>query len=134
MTALRDPRLDTRYGRSPRRVRRRRTVVISSIALLVAGGIAWVGWIGLFSPQREVDGQAIGYSLIDRGVRVRADISAPPGRAVACAVQADGANSAIVGWRTVRLPASDRRTRRITVDVRATAPVSTGLISRCWLT
>lgn len=132
MTARVD--LDSRYGRSTGRMRRIRNIVIVAVVLLLAGGAAWIAWIGLFTPAREVEGQAIGYTLIERGVRVRAEVSAPPGRAVACAVEADSKDGAIVGWKTVRLDPSGQRTRRITVDVRTTAPVYTGLINRCWLT
>ena len=126
--------LDSRYGRVAGRTRRIRLAIAVVAVLALGGGAAWIAWIGLFSPQREVDGQAIGYTLIENGVRVRAEVSAPPGRPVACAVEADAKDGAIVGWATVRLPASAQRTRRITVDLRATAPVYTGLINRCWLT
>lgn len=134
MTAVRDVGLDSRYGRDAGRMRRTRIIVIAAVLLLLVGAAVWVAWIGLFSPQNEVEGQAIGYTLIEDGVRVRAEVAAPPGSRVACVVEADSKDGAIVGWKTIRLPASDQRTRRLTVDVRATAPVYTGLIYRCWLT
>lgn len=124
-----------RYGRAPGN--RRRTLTIGILAgaavLLVVG--AWVIWVGLFSPSSSLESRDVGYvTREDASVDIRFEVTAEPGSAVSCALQALNQQFAIVGWKVVDLPPSDERTREFAENLRVAEPAVTGLIYRCWLT
>ncbi|MBF4463419.1 DUF4307 domain-containing protein [Rathayibacter sp. VKM Ac-2878] len=126
--------LASRYGRS-RRSRRGSRWLFGGVALaFVAVFAAWVVWAGLDGTHDGVDAQDTAHLIVDdRAVDVSFDLTAPPGREVACAVQALNEQSAVVGWRVVVYPASTERFRSFTETVRTTELANTGLISSCWL-
>lgn len=128
-----DP-LATRYGRTSR-TRRGNRWLFGGVALaFVAVFAAWVVWAGLDGARSGVDVQDTAHRVIDdRTVAVSFDLTAPPGNAVACAVQALNEQSAVVGWLVVEYPASTERFRSFTETVRTTELANTGLISSCWL-
>lgn len=102
-------------------------------AVLVAS-VAWVIWVGLFGPASSLDVRDIGYQQTDTEVSVRWAVTVEPGRSSSCAVQALNGTHAIVGWKVVEIPVSERRTREFTETIRTSEPPVTGLIYRCWLT
>ena len=137
-----DSRVAERYGRTP--ANRRRTLLFGGI---VAAGVlvvvvAWVVWVGLFSPAASLESRDIGFSgpgggpltEQDSSVDIRFEVTAEPGQPVSCALQALNERFAIVGWKVVDLPAETERTRAFVENVRVTEPAVTGLIYRCWLT
>lgn len=131
-----------RYGRTPADRRRRVTVAIVAAAGVLLVVIAWVVWVGLFSPAASLETRDIGYSgptgqsltADDTSVDIRFEVTTDPGTAVSCALQALNEQFAIVGWKVVDLPRGDDRTRTFAENVRVTEPAVTGLIYRCWLT
>lgn len=131
--------LDERYGRTPG-ARRRRLLwgAIVGAGVLVAA-IAWVVWVGLFTPGAALETRDVGFTLVDEpgqqdAVDVRFEVSTDAGNEVSCALQALDGQFAIVGWKVVELPPSDDRTRQFTERVRTAQDAVTGLIYRCWLT
>ena len=124
-----------RYGRTPANRRRTLTVgIVAGAAVLVVVG-AWVVWVGLFGPSSSLESRDLGYvTREDASVDIRFEVTAAPGAAVSCALQALNQQFAIVGWKVVELPPSDERTRAFDENVRVTEPAVTGLIYRCWLT
>lgn len=137
-----DSAVAERYGRTPADRRRRYTVAIVAAAAVLAVVLAWVVWVGLFSPTANVETRDTGYSgpgggaltADDTSVDIRFEVTTDPGTPVSCALQALNDQFAIVGWKIVELPAGDDRTRAFVENVRITEPAVTGLIYRCWLT
>lgn len=127
--------LDARYGRSPARSRRTRALVIAGIAVVAIAAVVWLFAAGPLAQGPAVQTEELGFrDVTDRSLTVVANVSAPVGAAVTCVVEADDATGAIVGWKTVELPASDRPTRQISVTLRTTATPVVGLINHCRLT
>ena len=127
--------LDARYGRTPGRRRAARGWAIG-VALAVAVVIGlWVAWAGLFAPTASVESNTTGFTLVSGSeVEVEYEVSAAPGSAVSCAVEALNEKYAVIGWKVIELPESDQQTRPGTERVRTSEPAVTGLIYRCWLT
>ncbi|MBK0418335.1 DUF4307 domain-containing protein [Leucobacter sp. CSA1] len=123
--------LEERYGtRRQRGVDRR--IAWTAVALLAIGGgafLAFGGW---------QQGSAIGFQDIGRTihgdgeVEVRFEVTAPAGTAVACAVEAQNASKATVGWSVVEVPASERHSSRVTTTLVTTNRAATGHVRDCW--
>jgi hypothetical protein len=127
--------LDARYGRTPASARSKRWIAIGVGSAFVAVVGAWVVWAGLLGGTSDMEVVDTGHSVIDDSlVQVRYQLTVEPGETVSCAAQALNSTFGIVGWKVVDVPASDRRTRTLGVDVRTTELSVTGLIYRCWLT
>jgi hypothetical protein len=126
--------LDARYGRTPRS--RRRT-----LALGITGGLAvaivmvlWVVWAGLDGDSPAMEVQDIGYARIsDDEVSIRWQLTLDPGNEAECTLKALDEHYEIVGWKTVRIPASDQQVRVFAETVRTVSPFNSGLISECRL-
>jgi hypothetical protein len=130
-----DTAVAERYGRTPTDRRRRRTLAIIAAAAVLVVVVAWVVWVGLFSPTAGLETRDTGYAIrSDSSVDIRFEVTADPGTAVSCALQALNEQFAIVGWKVVELPPGEDRTRAFVENVRVTEPAVTGLIYRCWLT
>jgi hypothetical protein len=125
-----------RYGRTDAARRGRLTIGIAAAAGVLLVTVAWVVWVGLFSPSASLETRDTGYvnHSADGNVDIRFEVTVEPGTPVTCALQALNAEFAIVGWKIVELPGDDARTRAFVENVRVTEPAVTGLIYRCWLT
>jgi hypothetical protein len=127
--------LDARYGRTPGAKRRDRWIILVAAVLFVLVFAAWVVWAGLDNGQGSLDSQDIGHRIVDdSSVSVTWQVSVTAGTPVSCALQAQNAAHAIVGWKIVELPASGAYTTQYTEVVRTAQRGVTGLIYRCWLT
>lgn len=134
MTAAAAPDLDSRYGRT-RGSRRRRTVIaVVAGAAVLAASIAWVVWVGIFSPASSLESRDLGYTSTETDVTISWELTVPAGAASSCALQALNETFAVVGWKVVEVPPSDARTRQLEHTIRTSEPAVTGLIYRCWLT
>ncbi|WP_430645735.1 DUF4307 domain-containing protein [Agromyces sp. GXS1127] len=123
-----------RYGRTPERRRRDRTILIGAAVAFAAVLVSWVVWAGLDGSTPHVQATDLGHELTDdRSVEVTWRLSVPSGNATACIVQALNEDFTVVGWKVVEIPASDRPLRTFTETVRTAQPANTGLISQCWL-
>ncbi len=126
--------LDARYGRSPARATRSRVITGVAIVVFAAVVIAWVVWVGLFSAPASLESRTVQHTIIDDStVEVVWDVSAPPGTAIGCVVQALNESFGTVGWKIVEVPPSDQRTRTLTETLRTSEQAVTGLMYRCWL-
>ncbi|WP_395638320.1 DUF4307 domain-containing protein [Pseudolysinimonas sp.] len=124
-----------RYGRTDADRRRRLTIGVAAAVGVLVVVVAWVVWVGLFSPSASLETRDTGYVTREDGsVDIRFEVSTEPGLSVSCALQALNESFAIVGWKIVELPAGEERTRAFVENVRVTEPAVTGLIYRCWLT
>jgi hypothetical protein len=127
-------RLDARYGRTRgRRIRARVWAVIAGAGVL-AVSLAWVVWVGLASPDANLESRDLGYTLTSDTATATWELNSPPHTTAKCAVEALDDGKSIVGWKVVSIPASGERVRRFTETVRTSEPPVTGLIYRCWLT
>lgn len=124
--------LDERYGRRRARgIDRRIGWMLAAVLVLLGLLVVFFGGWHLTS---TVEFKSLNYEVIDdRTVRVDAQVTAPPGDAVACAFQALSTSRAVVGWKIVELPQSDDRTRRFDTTLVTTAPATTGNVRECWV-
>lgn len=127
--------VEERYGRTAVDRRRRLTFAIAAAAAVLLVVVAWVVWVGLFTPAASLETRDTGYVIgADSTVDIRFEVSTAPGTPVSCALQALNEQFGIVGWKVVDLPPGEERTRAFVENVRVTEPAVTGLIYRCWLT
>lgn len=130
-----DSRVMERYGRTAAHGRRRLAIGIGAAVGVLLVVVAWVVWVGLFSPSASLETRDVGYvTRDDETVDIRFEVTTEPGTAVSCALQALNEQFAIVGWKVVDLPPIEARSRAYLENVRVTEPAVTGLIYRCWLT
>ncbi len=126
--------LDARYGRTRGRRIRSRTIAIVAGAGVLVVALAWVLWVGLFGATSSIETQDVGYTVVDaHAIDIRSQVSANPGSAVSCSIEALNAEFAIVGWKVIALPAVPDRNRVITERLRTSEPAVTGAIGSCWL-
>jgi hypothetical protein len=125
-----------RYGRTVGDRRRRLVIGIGAATGVLIVVVAWVIWVGLFSPSASLETRDLGYANAnaDDSVDIRFEVTVDAGTPVSCALQALNEQFAIVGWKIVDLPPGEERTRAFVENVRVTEPAVTGLIYRCWLT
>jgi len=131
MTTLQQ-RLDERYGRrgSPAR-RRGLVIVVIAVAAVLVGGYAW---FVLTDPTNSVRADATAFEIHDEhSVSVTFQLSAPPGAALTCALEALDEEHGVVGWRIVEYPASSEHTRALHETIPTVARATTGLVNSCWV-
>jgi hypothetical protein len=125
--------LDERYGR--RTSRRRRILWWSLVAVVALGAIAALGWTTIARTIEAVDAVDTGFLVEDEeSVTITFQITAPPDRAFACALEAQDEDHGIVGWRIVEFDASGERQRAFTERIPTVAEATTGLVNACWVT
>ncbi len=124
--------LDERYGRG--RSAARRWVIAGAVtAGIVAVGL--FGWMIVATSLDAVDPETTGFEVVDaHSVTIRFQVSAPVGRSIACAIEAQDEEHGIVGWRVVEYPGSDLHVRAFQEDIPTTAEATTGLVNSCWVT
>ncbi|WP_181408911.1 DUF4307 domain-containing protein [Schumannella soli] len=125
--------LDARYGRSPNRRTNRRILAIVGGVVLAVLVVSWVLWTGILGAKAQLEATDLGHDTTATETTVRWSLTAPVNTEVSCAVEAQNDNHGIVGWKIVRLPASDQQVRQFSETVRTSERAVTGLINRCWL-
>lgn len=124
--------LDDRYGR--RRSRRRRVIGWSVVGVVATAAVVALGWSTVQRSIESVDVTGLAYDVADaHTVSVTFQLTAPPGRDIACALEAQDEEHGIVGWRIVRYPAADVHGRGFTESIPTVALATTGLVNTCWL-
>ena len=124
--------LDERYGRRRQRGIDRRIGWTLAAAMVLLGAL--VVFFGGWQSTSTIEFKSLDYEVVDeRTVRVDAQVSAPAGEGVACALEALSTSRATVGWKIVELPISDDRTRRFETTLITTAPATTGSVRECWV-
>ena len=137
MTTLPTPQttqqvLDERYGRVRRRGTRWAVVVASAIAVLAVGAFAC---ITVANSLNTVEADATGFQVVDsRTVVVEFQLSAPPGSAVACALEAQDVQHGVVGWKVVEIAAGETHARAFRETIPTVAEATTGFVNSCWVT
>ncbi|MFE7844424.1 DUF4307 domain-containing protein [Microbacterium sp. NPDC057407] len=124
--------LDERYGR--RRSPRRRWLIAAVVAV-AALALGYIGWVTVSNSLNAVDVDTTGFDVVDEhSVTLAFQVTAPAGRSIACALEAQDEEHGIVGWRIVEIEASDQHSRAFRESVPTTAPATTGFVNSCWVT
>lgn len=127
--------LDERYGRTPAHRARMRLFAIVAAAGVAVVVVAWVLWVGLFSPNASLEAKDVGFGeLTDTSVEIRWQLTAPAGADVSCAVKAVSEKHAVIGWRVVEVEPSQETTRLVRATLRTSEQAVGGSVHRCWLT
>ena len=125
--------LDERYGR--RHSTRRRLIGWGVVGALAVGLVGWVGWGTVSRSIDEVDDDLTAFEVVDEHtVSVTFQITSPPGRDVACVLEAQDEEHGIVGWRVVEYPAVDGHARAFSEQIPTIAEATNGLVNSCWVT
>ncbi len=127
--------LADRYGTSKSATRARRvTLWVLAVVALVAI-VAWAVWANPLRLGPSAQGDDLGHAVVDAStVEVAFSVTATPGHAFACSVEALNTAFAVVGWKVFVYPASDSRIQRFEESVKTTELATTGFVSKCWLT
>ncbi len=124
--------LDERYGRTSSPRKRWTIGIVIAIAAVLVGLFAWMT---VASTLDDVHADTTGFAVDDaRTVTLSFQITAPVGRSVACALEAQDEEHGIVGWKIVELPASELRERAFREPIPTLAEATTGLVNACWVT
>ncbi|MFB8386402.1 DUF4307 domain-containing protein [Microbacterium sp. NPDC055910] len=124
--------LDRRYGRRGRGGSR--ALVIIGIALAVVA-VGLFSWMTVASSLDSVDADTTGFDLVDeRTVVLDFQFTSPPGRSVACVLEAQDEEHGVVGWKVVEYEASDMHGRAYREVIPTTAPAVSGFVNDCWVT
>ncbi|MCD9196930.1 DUF4307 domain-containing protein [Aeromicrobium wangtongii] len=118
--------LSTRYGSRQRPRWFWPTIAAIGITL----GVAFAAWVGF--QKDPVTARMWAYDVVsDRQVTVKVDIVRPDPLAVTCTVYAQAADHAIVGEKTVDVPASEREEVRVTIDIETERRAVNGVLRTC---
>jgi hypothetical protein len=124
--------LDERYGRTRSPRRRWAIGAAAAVGAIVVGLFLWTT---VSSSLDAVDVDTTGFEIVDEhSVVLSFQVTAPVGRAVACAIEAQDEEHGVVGWRVVELPASQEHAQAFRETIPTTAPATTGFVNSCWVT
>jgi uncharacterized protein DUF4307 len=119
--------LSARYGTSGRPRWLWPLVAVMGIGI----GVAWAAWVA-FQPQ-PVSAKVFGYDVVDdHHVDVTLDVHRPdPQRPARCTVYAQAQDHAIVGEKTVTVPADPRENIRVQIALQTERRAVTGVLRTC---
>lgn len=124
-------KLDERYGR--RRGPARRWLIGAGIVAAVVI-VALFGWSIVQGAMDDVDVDTATFEVVDdHAVTLGFQVTAPPGSAIACALEAQDEGHGVVGWRVVELPASEAHSRAFREVIPTTALATSGFVNSCWV-
>lgn len=128
-------KLDLRYGRTPTRARRDRTILWLGATVGGLVVLAWLVWAGLGGAWASLSYTDASHRINDAySADVTFRVTTDPANEVSCAVQVLNERKATVGWKVVELPTTEVHSRLVTETVRTSELGVSGLIYRCWLT
>lgn len=123
--------LDERYGRTRSASRRWAILAGVSVAVIAVGLFAWMT---VANSMNAVSAETTGFEVVDgHTVSLRFQVSAPAGRSIACALEAQDEEHGVVGWRIVEYPGSEMHVRAFHEQIPTTAEATTGLVNACWV-
>ncbi len=123
--------LDERYGRTRSTGRRWVRGAVAALGALVVGLFVWMT---VANSLDAVDVDTTGFEVVDEhSVVLSFQFTAPVGRAVACAIEAQDEEHGVVGWRVVELPPSEAHVRAFRETIPTTAAATTGFVNSCWV-
>ncbi|GAA5028992.1 DUF4307 domain-containing protein [Microbacterium fluvii] len=125
-------KLDDRYGRrSPARTR----WTLGIVGAIAAVVVVLFAWMTVAAAMDDVSADATGFHIVDQhSATISFQITAPPGRTVACALEAQDVEHGVVGWKIVEFAASEQHARAFEETIPTVAEATTGLVNSCWVT
>ncbi|MEV8272477.1 DUF4307 domain-containing protein [Microbacterium sp. NPDC077184] len=124
--------LDRRYGR--RRTTSARWAIggAAAVGAILAGLLGWTVVSGSID---AIDVRSTGFVVEDDGrVTIDFQLTSPPGRSIACALEAQDEEHGVVGWRIVEYAAAADHARAFRESVRTVSEATTGFVNDCWVT
>lgn len=124
--------LDQRYGR--RRTASARWAIggAAAVGAILAG---LLGWTVVAGNVDAIDVRSTGFVVEDDGrVTIDFQLTSPPGRSIACALEAQDEEHGVVGWRIVEYAATEDHARAFRESVRTVSEATTGFVNDCWVT
>ncbi|MET0449875.1 MAG: DUF4307 domain-containing protein [Aeromicrobium sp.] len=99
-------------------------------AVGIALGVAFAAWVGF--QKDPVTGRLWGYEVVsDNQVSVKLDVIRPDPLDVTCTVYAQAEDHAIVGEKTVDVPASEDEKVRVVIDIETERKAVNGVLRTC---
>jgi hypothetical protein len=121
--------LAARYGR---RTKGRRPMVIAAVAILAAGGLAWLLWVALAHSSPQVTSRLLGFEVVSpTAVTASIEVERTEDVAASCRVQAKSADFAIVGETTVTVPADAPRRQVLEASITTQRPATAAVLVGC---
>jgi hypothetical protein len=122
--------LAQRYGVGRKTPHRR--VWATTIAVLLAIGVAWVGWAAWGQSHGEVTGTLVSFRVeSDHAVKVTLTITPDGSAAAHCTVQALASDHTTVGHQSVGIPAHSGSARAVTTTVKTERRATSVNLGRC---
>jgi len=123
--------LDDRYGRRRSPARR---WLLGIVAVIALAAVVVVGWSIVQGSLDSVDADTTSFEVVDEhSVSLGFQITAPRGRDVACAIEAQDEEHGVVGWRIVEIAGSDAHAQALREVIPTTALATTGFVNSCWV-
>ena len=119
-----------RYGPEPTESTRRLQRL--GLAVLVVAAMVLLAWVGSGVLRDPVIWKDIGYRVDGpSSTEITFEVTTPVGESATCRVQALSASYAQVGVLDVPVPATDHRTRRVTVTIPTVETAVTAVVQGC---
>lgn len=124
--------LDQRYGRTRSGMRKGRAGLLATIGVLVAAAVAWAVWTGVGGAANPLNVQTTGVAIGSSDeTTVQWLVTGRAGTRLICAIEAQDAQSAVVGLQEVVVPAGSAINRSGETRVRTVRLAVNGLIDSC---
>jgi len=121
--------LDARYGRHRRSTPRWLWPVVAGIGVTL--GVAWAFWAS-YTDVPDHQARVHSYDVVDESTtKVDLEIFRDEPIALTCRVFAQSEDKAVVGEKTVEVPASDAERVRVVVEIRTERRAVTGVLDAC---
>lgn len=122
-------RLSRRYGGRTSRGYRRRLVVITVAAVVLAAWAVWAGWA---QSRPEINARLHSFEVLSpHRISVRIDVYRPGTNAVKCTVVARATNHQPVGEEVWRLPPGESGTHPVSGTIKTSRAATSANVERC---
>ena len=127
-----ETRLANRYGAPKPGLGSRTKIVLGSLAGAAAVGA--VIFMAIPSGAGTLTSKDVGFTIPDAASAVvDFNVTRPADATVDCAVQVLSESYAVVGWKTVRIPAGETPTVSVSTSIRTDSLGVTGGVNACWI-
>ncbi len=118
--------LSTRYGTRSRRP----WIFPLAVAIAIAVAVVWVIWVA--TADKPFQARVYGYEVTgEHATTVKLDIHRPEPVKLECTVYAQADDHSIVGEKTLTIPASPKKTIRLTTSISTERKAVTGVLKGC---
>lgn len=139
--------LDERYGRTReslltriasrvQRLGQQTLVIIVAVCLAVGVTGFWlISTLAGSAASESIRADTLRFVVDEdqRGITIDAQVNAPPGKPLACAIEARNERHAIVGWDVIELPPNEQHLQQVHYHVKTVDQPTTVLVAECWI-